>query len=79
MTPDWLQPMPWLQMQQGDSPSVGEGIASAIGTLGPALYNRFQSRGINPPARKYRTMSPDQIARSAGDYASSMLGPPPLR
>lgn len=39
MTPDWLQPMPWLQMEQEKErrPSTGEGILSAANTLGSAL------------------------------------------
>lgn len=70
--------MPWLQMQQQEnSPSVGEGIMSAVGSLAPALMNRGQSRGINPPPRRYRTMSQQQIGRSAGDYANTIMGAPP--
>jgi hypothetical protein len=78
MTPDWLQPMPWLQMQQQSSnPTVGEGIMSAVGSLGPALMGRSQSGGSNPPARKYRTYADQQRARMAGDYANSIMGAPP--
>lgn len=79
MTPDWLQPMPWLQMQQqqGNNPSTAQGIMSAVGTLGPALLNRSQGGGLTPPARKYRTYSPDQSGRLAGSYANSVMGAPP--
>lgn len=77
MTPDWLQPMPWLQMQQSNSPTLGQGISTAIGSLGPAIYNRMNSRGINPPARKYKTLTRAQIAEKAGNYANSVAGEPP--
>lgn len=41
MTPDWLRPMPWLNMEQGERlPSTGEGIINAAGTLGGAFLNR---------------------------------------
>lgn len=79
MTPDWLQPMPWLQMQQreGNNPSTAEGIASAIGSLAPALMNRGEGKGIGPPPRRYKTLNQQQIARKAGDYANSVMGEPP--
>lgn len=78
MTPDWLKPMPWLQMQQqGDNPSVGQGITSAVGSLGGALMNRPEGRSLEPPPRKYRTLSRDQISRSAGNSANSIMGEPP--
>lgn len=40
MTPDWLRPMPWLNMQQGEGKSVGQGIIEGVGTLGGAFLNR---------------------------------------
>ena len=40
MTPSWLQPMSWLQMQQGQGKSTGQGIVEGAGTLGSALISR---------------------------------------
>lgn len=78
MTPDWLQPINWLNMeQQRRNPSVGEGIMSAAGSLGGALMSRQQNTSLTPPQPKYKTMNEGQIARSAGDYANSMAGAPP--
>lgn len=45
MTPDWLQQqMPWLQFQQSDTPSLGQGIAQGAGALASAYFNRRRGK-----------------------------------
>lgn len=54
MTPNWLQPMSWLQMQQGQGKSTGQGIAEGAGTIGTALIKRGDDDGDEPQAPAYR-------------------------
>jgi len=57
MTPNWLQPMSWLNMQQ-QGKSAGQGIAEGAGAIGTALVKRGEDEE-EPEAPAYRP--PTQI------------------
>jgi hypothetical protein len=68
MTPDWLQPMPWLQMEQERErrPSTGEGILSAASTLGSAIFR--------PPDDPMQQRKPQLLDLLRGSGSQGGLG-----